>query len=67
VIGERGMIVVEPISTFDQFVLLPKPEMLVLLHHSGLNVTTPLPTVDMTVLTEDDAVHNADADRTHGR
>lgn len=61
VIGGGGMIVVEPIFTFDQFVLLPKPEMLVLLHHSGLNGTTPLPTVDVTVLTEDDAVRNADA------
>jgi hypothetical protein len=51
------MIVVEPIFTFHQFVGLPKPEKLVLLLHSGLNGTTPLPTVDMTVLMKDDAVH----------
>jgi hypothetical protein len=51
------MIVVELIFTFHQFVGLPKPDMPVLLLHSGLNGTTPLPTVDMTAVMEDDAVH----------
>jgi hypothetical protein len=43
------MIVVETVFTFHQFV--------VLLLHSGLNGTSPLPTVDMTALVADDAVH----------
>lgn len=51
------MIVGELTFSFHQFVGLPKPDMLVLLLHSCLNGTTPLPTVDMTTLMEDDAVH----------
>lgn len=51
------MIVVEPIFTFHQFVGLPKPDMLLLLLHSVLYGTTPLPNVDMTALMEDDAIH----------
>jgi hypothetical protein len=59
--GLHIMIVFELVFTFRQFAGLPKPDTLVLLLHSGLNGTTPLPTVDVTALTEDYAVRTQTA------